>query len=313
MTLAGEPEGLRNKTRALSSRGCAHAHKIMAVRRLWTVAAPALGALAVFAALAAWSSRDFEGGFLGVSARLSSSSSYASSASGSAAILSSSALASALSADLAFLHFSSYEVDTGVPIGDGLYPFPNLVEMHRMTNLSLTSSFARDSLDEAWSNVYWVVAGTSGEEGHSPRGASVNVRFVVLGEHNVQVKARASSSFVALADADDFGGDDDGLVGTFVVNVKYVRRELRDLSTDDRERYFSAMQALYFTEQTTGAQLYGEDFRNADWFVRMHLYGAAQRDCDHWHDDAGFLTHHVGVTMLLERSLQSVDPTVASR
>ena len=34
--------------------------------------------------------------------------------------------------------------------------------------------------------------------------------------------------------------------------------------------------------------------------------------CDHWHDDAGFLNHHVGITWQFEQSLQAVDSTTAA-
>jgi len=34
-------------------------------------------------------------------------------------------------------------------------------------------------------------------------------------------------------------------------------------------------------------------------------------DCDHWHDGAGFLTHHTAFTLLVEKSLQSIDPSLS--
>ncbi|CAN0081632.1 unnamed protein product, partial [Ectocarpus sp. 13 AM-2016] len=48
-----------------------------------------------------------------------------------------------------------------------------------------------------------------------------------------------------------------------------------------------------------------------EFFVQMHLDGAAVKDCDHWHDDAGIVTHHVGFTLLFEQALQVVDPSVS--
>ncbi|KAK7233562.1 hypothetical protein SO694_00107095 [Aureococcus anophagefferens] len=182
---------------------------------------------------------------------------------------------------------SEYEDRLGVPIGDGLYDYEHLVELHRTTTLRL--------IDYDGDDVLWTVGGTDGSEGAAPGGAVLTVKFVEAGTH--AVTATASDGF---------------LLGSFGVTAKYVRRELRDLSAGDRERYFGALHAVYATSDADGARLYGSDFRSAHWFVREHLYGAAQRDCDHWHDDAGFLTHHVGVTMLLERSLQAVDATVAS-
>ena len=44
--------------------------------------------------------------------------------------------------------------------------------------------------------------------------------------------------------------------------------------------------------------------------MREHLYGTA-KSCDHWHDDAGFLTHHIG-TWQFEKSLRLVDPSTTS-
>ena len=35
-------------------------------------------------------------------------------------------------------------------------------------------------------------------------------------------------------------------------------------------------------------------------------------DCDHWHDDAGIVTHHIAVTWELENSLTAVDSSVAA-
>jgi hypothetical protein len=44
----------------------------------------------------------------------------------------------------------------------------------------------------------------------------------------------------------------------------------------------------------------------------MHLYGAADKDCDHWHDDAGILTHHIGVTWAFENALRMINPATAA-
>ncbi|KAH8066975.1 hypothetical protein JL721_7970 [Aureococcus anophagefferens] len=96
------------------------------------------------------------------------------------------------------------------------------------------------------------------------------------------------------------------------VVAKVVRRELRSLSGDERAAYFGALRALYATDDALGRRLYGADFRSADWFVREHLYGAADRSCDHWHDDLGILNHHVGITWQLEKALRSVDGTTAA-
>ena len=76
------------------------------------------------------------------------------------------------------------------------------------------------------------------------------------------------------------------------MHVKYVRREIRELTAEDRERYLGAVQVIYNTDTAAGQQLYGSAYRGSEWLVREHLYGAASKMCDHWHDDAGFLNHH---------------------
>lgn len=42
----------------------------------------------------------------------------------------------------------------------------------------------------------------------------------------------------------------------------------------------------------------------------MHLEGSAAKDCDHWHDGAGLMTHHMSFTLELEQALQVVEPSV---
>ena len=177
--------------------------------------------------------------------------------------------------ELELVTASEYETRHG-PIGDGLYPF-RVVEMHRMTTLRMNSN-------DDWD---WTI------DNQKFKGPSVQMRFTELGKHQIYVtNGREQKEFQVVA--------------------KYVRRELRDLTDEDRQGYLGALHQLYTTEQEAGTKMWGPDFKNAAWFVKTHLYGAAKRDCDHWHDDAGFITHHVGVTMLLERSLQAIDPTVAS-
>ena len=92
---------------------------------------------------------------------------------------------------------------------------------------------------------------------------------------------------------------------------RYVRRELRALSDADRAATLAAMHAVYSTPQELGARAYGPRFRAIDSFVAEHLRGAASRECDHWHDGAGIMTHHVAFSLEFEQSLQAVDARVA--
>lgn len=69
--------------------------------------------------------------------------------------------------------------------------------------------------------------------------------------------------------------------------MKHVRREIRRLTDADRGRFLDALQLMYSTPQDVGEALYGPKFKSGNYLVRKHLYGAASKDCDHWHDDAG--------------------------
>ena len=187
---------------------------------------------------------------------------------------------------------SEYEQRLGIPIGDGLYGHVNLVELHAKTRLTLAFPDARTEVNVG--SIRWEIGGTDGAEGDLPSGRQVEARFVQLGLHRVAVKSESEVDY------------------HFHVTARYVRREIRDLTDADRTRYLDALAIVYRTPQADGEKLYGSNFKSAAWLVREHLYGAADRSCDHWHDDAGFLNHHVAVTMQLEESLQAVDSKVAS-
>lgn len=93
--------------------------------------------------------------------------------------------------------------------------------------------------------------------------------------------------------------------------VKYVRREYRTLTADDKSRFVSALQKVYSLSEVEGQKLYGAKFHNAEYFLLKHLTGAGRTDCDHWHDGAGLVPHHAAFTLEMEQTLQSIDPTVS--
>ena len=163
---------------------------------------------------------------------------------------------------------------------DSLYPWPHVAEPHRATVLELDGAAA----------TAWAV------EGERPNGGSDATRalhtFSRTGRHGVRVGA---------------GGDSHD----FTVMVKYVRREIRALGDADREGFLGALHVVYHASDADGRRRYGPKFRSSTYLVKKHLYGAADRSCDHWHDDAGILNHHVAFTLELEQSLQAIDARVA--
>ncbi|EGB08663.1 hypothetical protein AURANDRAFT_71609, partial [Aureococcus anophagefferens] len=186
------------------------------------------------------------------------------------------------SADLKLKLENPYEKRLGRPIGDALYPFTNLVDVSQVTNISLSSG----------EPCRWVVNGNAADGGAAA--PWFEHAFDYVGTHEITA---------VLA-----GGEN----ATFDVVSRVVRRELRELSDGERAKYFGALFTVYALSDDEGRAKYGGDFVSAAWLVREHLYGAADKACDHWHDDAGIMNHHVGITWQLENSLRAVDAETAA-
>ena len=97
----------------------------------------------------------------------------------------------------------------------------------------------------------------------------------------------------------------------FSVVCMYVRRELRELTTDDLNAALDAMYMMWDTSEEEGAELYGSNYHHVDYFASMHNFNAAQQDSDHIHEGLGFLPQHIKITNYFEQSMQAVDPSVS--
>lgn len=58
----------------------------------------------------------------------------------------------------------------------------------------------------------------------------------------------------------------------FEVTVKYVRREIRDLTDRDRETFFNAVSVLQRVPSAVGREIYGGKYYSKDYFNRLHLH-----------------------------------------
>ena len=123
-------------------------------------------------------------------------------------------------------------------------------------------------------------------------GEETSRTFETVGEHSVwlETRTRAYASRVV---------------------CRYVRREIRSLSDDDREAFFRAAGVLYATPDAEGARAYGRAYKSAAYFIATHNELSGDRTCDHFHDGLGFLPQHAAFTLRFERALQSVDPKVS--
>lgn len=185
---------------------------------------------------------------------------------------------------------SHYEKKLNTTIGDGLYTgLGIIVEAFTTTYIKCRGFLKR-------SNVRMVIYGPGSES-----------RLAVLSGDNMQFLFRDTGNYMLIFEIPQ-------TLISFQQNVtcRYVRRELRDLDEMDRLAYFDAVKVVYATSEEEGRAKFGEKFHSAAWLVRLHLYGAADKACDHWHDDAGFFNHHVGITLQFEKSLQAVNPNTAA-
>ncbi|CBN79226.1 ortho-aminophenol oxidase [Ectocarpus siliculosus] len=195
---------------------------------------------------------------------------------------------------LSFEATNFYQLRDGKPAQD--YPWlkdVKLIEPHRETTFTVSSP--RDGFDYRWR----VFAGSPAEgelctEATGPEGTVV---LTTLDENAVVLEE---------VDAD----------GTVVrrlqemVMVKYVRREIRTLTDDEREELFDAMFTLWSVrvDGGNGKELYGDDYADIFAINRLHYKGASPKQCDHFHDGLGFLTSHIVITNTFEASLQAVNP-----
>ena len=169
---------------------------------------------------------------------------------------------------------------TGRALGDGLYPYKYLVQNQAITRLSLSKP----------GTATWTIDGSLFSETPSH---SIEYIFTTIGEHTVEA-------------------DDGQHIFKYSIDSKTVRYEIRDLSTQSRQKYFDALQTMYTVGQEEGEATFGSSYMSSDYLVRLHLKGAADPECDHWHDDAGIMNHHIGITWLMEKSLQLIEPSTAA-
>jgi hypothetical protein len=107
--------------------------------------------------------------------------------------------------------------------------------------------------------------------------------------------------------------------GTTIVSeeavCKYVRREIRALTSYDRTTYFSALELIHRLSLEEGQAQFGSNFKNYEYFTLKHLDAWTDNDCfpyvGPFHGSNAFLTTHAAFTLELEQSLQSIDPSLS--
>lgn len=91
----------------------------------------------------------------------------------------------------------------------------------------------------------------------------------------------------------------------------YIRREVRDMSSDDLSSFMDAFVTLSTVPKDEGVKQYGKHFRTINDFNAMHIRASAARNLDHVHDGLGQTTQYVAMTSEFELAIQSVAPNLA--
>lgn len=91
-----------------------------------------------------------------------------------------------------------------------------------------------------------------------------------------------------------------------------VRKELRSLSVQQRDRVFNAMNIMKKTSTLQGQVSFGRRYVSYDDLVAQHLQAAAARHCDEAHLGQAFATYHRAFTLRFEESLLAVDPSIGA-
>lgn len=130
--------------------------------------------------------------------------------------------------------------------------------------------------------------------GHQP-----TMVFTATGNYNISVAATDPTGNVVASAA-------------IFARCIYVKREIRALSIDDREKFLDAMHTIWTTSTDQGRLKYGPKFTGMDQFVAVHADQATgDLDCDHWHEGSGFLAHHLALSASFEMALGAIDERVS--
>lgn len=192
------------------------------------------------------------------------------------------------------LSFQAYNEYTDIHgFAGSSYPWiakGKLVEPFKKSTLQATAAF----VDVTKVDITWKI-----DDDLEFEGSSFEHIFTKVGEYEIIVLAVDGNSHETISRGSD------------TLICRYVRREIRKLTDDDREAYFEAASVIYHTDLGTGKDQYGEKFIDIQWFAQLHNTLAGSRDCDHLHDGLGFLPQHAAFTLMYEKVLQLINPAVS--
>ncbi|CAM9655020.1 unnamed protein product [Pylaiella littoralis] len=212
----------------------------------------------------------------------------------SASVTTTAAAAGQELAPLSFDATNFYHLRDGKPALD--YPWlkdVKLIEPYRETTLSVF--YPRDGHEYIWE-----VRGGDSDE--------LDLRATASGAEAVVILTELDENMVTVKEVNSAGDVVRQLQERIM--VKYVRREIRTLTDEEREELFDAMYQLWAVrvDGGNGKELYGENYADIYAINRLHFKAGCNKTCDHFHDGLGFLTTHSLLSNTFEYSLQRVNP-----
>ena len=182
------------------------------------------------------------------------------------------------------LEYGSYDI--WYPFLD-LVPGSQIVEPHKDTTYSLFGTGYSEEDTYTWTRSY---------DGATHVGSTWSYVVISTGIYSMTVE-QSSGGVVKNTFTTD-------------IYVKYVKRELRKMSPQDKENFLAAAETLYRFSTAEGRAIWGPYFTSAAQFVEEHSLASNDITCDGYHDGSGFFTHHFALTQSFEASLRSVNPHV---
>ena len=179
-----------------------------------------------------------------------------------------------------------------VPSSLAYYPWDHVAEPHVASTLTVYGDAPASALFR------WRIS-RAGAVVFTGEGWAVRYNFTAVArEYNVTV-----------FEDDDSASAHARRVVSGLVMCKYVRREIRKLTDDHRNAYFSAMSVVAHTDLEEGRARFGANFVNLVYETVKHVHGLS---CSPFHGGLSFLTAHAAFTLELDRALQTIDPTVVT-
>jgi len=220
--------------------------------------------------------------------------------------------------------------------GTEMYPWDYIVEPYKATGIRFLDACDEDGnpLDDSRTPVWGVtfqttdnrvatygisgdadparaqhraLSGSSSEETAQvllPRtesGCDVVLNFTHVSQlYDIVIELPLSSQSLAL---------DTTEVETYVATLmcKYVRREMRTVTGDDKSRYLEAMRIVSTMPLDEGRRKFGRKFANLEYFAVKHIH---TEECSPFHGGLSFVTSHAAFTLELEQALQAIDASV---